>query len=182
MSNKKVVGGVIIAVVFMFLTSIAACGGLFYSIYQNTNNQFSPIVDEIFVAVADGEFDEIYENRTSPEFQQSVTNDHFAGICGQYQKLGPLKSKTMTSFNVNYNNGQQLADVSYSAEFAKGAATITTKFRQVEDEWKLVSIYIDSDYFTESPATFTCSECQGDVGRNDDSCPQCGTIFREPAA
>jgi hypothetical protein len=182
MTSKRVVTFVVIGVVLMFVSSIAACGGLFYFLYQDTNNKFSPIVDDIFVAIQEEKSEQVYRDITSPEFQQSVTQEHFAGICASYRELGMIKSKTMTSFNVNYNNGQQYAGVAYSAEFDKSDGTITAKFRHVDGDWKIVSIYIDSEYFTQTNATFSCSECEGPVARHDHKCPNCGTVFKDPAA
>lgn len=161
-------GGLLVSVVVL-------CAGSLYFAFQAMDSSITPTIDELFVAIDSDKFVETYDTHTTPEFQQVASREQYAQI-GQTIKtrLGKLKSKSMSRFNVQQRNATQTADVAYSGTFEKGTGTITAKLRKVGDQWQLVAFHVNSPEFTKDMATAKCPHCGQPHAADAKFCPKCG--------
>src|SRR5689334_13833359 len=140
MTTKSVVITVILVCTGLFFAAIAACAGVFFLTYRAADTDLSPKVEEIFAAINDSTLGEKYATLTTPEFQQVMTKEQFAELAAMIKvKLGPLKTKSMTQFNLRQFNADRFADVAYDATFEQGTGTVQARFRKVDGDWRLVS-------------------------------------------
>lgn len=157
------------------LSALVTCGGLVYLLFRNVDNSVSPTVDELFAAIEAGAFEATYETHASPELQQSVSREQYAEL-GKLIKarLGALKSKSLSNFNVRQNNADTFADVTYSGVFERGSGTIRARFKGDGDRWRVVNFHVDSPAFQQDLTVVTCPHCDASHLASARFCPQCG--------
>jgi hypothetical protein len=120
-------------------------------------------------------FAETYETDRAPEFCQQTSKQQYADIGKAVKnRLGRLQSKRMTSFNVRQHNADSYVDVAYNASFDKGEGTIAAKMKKQGDQWKIVTLRVNSPAFEKDLATATCPKCGAPHARDAKFCPACG--------
>jgi hypothetical protein len=159
------------------LTALAVGGGvLLYLAFKNVDADLSPRIDAMFAAIEDGRFGETYFTDTAPELRAAQTRAEYEQV-GRLvkERLGTLRSKTLTLWNVQYFNAEGHADVAYSASFAKGQGTIRAQFKRTGGEWKLLNFRVDSPEFQKDLVSETCPHCGKLHPVAAKFCPNCGT-------
>jgi hypothetical protein len=180
MSTKSIVITVILVCAGLFVAAIALCVGVLFLGYRTADADLSPKVDQIFAAINDGTLGEKYATETTLEFQQVMTRQQFEELGATIKaKLGPLKFKTMTQFNIRQINADRFADVAYDASFEQGTGTVQARFRKVDGDWRLVSFRVNSPVFLQDLATKPCPHCGQPVPASAKFCPACGKPVTE---
>lgn len=136
-----ILGGCLGAVVLM----VASCAGLLYFGYQTAADVASPRIDSLFASLQGGTFADTYETLTAPELRDITSKEDYVAM-GEYlrERVGGLRSKTLTNFNVQQNNAESLIDVTYNAQFEKGPGTITAQLKKIDGEWKFTQFNVKS--------------------------------------
>jgi zinc-ribbon domain len=180
MTTKSIVLTVILVCVGLFVAAIALCVGVLFLGYRTADADLSPKIDEVFAAINDGTLAEKYATATTPEFQQVMTKEQFIELGAMIKaKLGPLKSKSMTQFNIRQLNADSFADVAYDATFEQGTGAVQARFRKVDGNWRLVSFRVNSPVFLQDLATKPCPHCGQPVPASAKFCPACGKPVAE---
>jgi hypothetical protein len=175
MKTQSIIALVLVIAGGLFLSVVALCAGSLFFTFRAMDSSISPMIDELFVAIDDDKFAETYDTHTTPEFRKVASREQYVQI-GQTIKtrLGKLKSKTMSRFNVQQRNANQFADVVYSGTFENGTGTISAKLRKVGDQWQLVAFHVNSPEFTKDLATAKCHHCGQPHAADAKFCPKCG--------
>ncbi|MCA9239589.1 MAG: hypothetical protein KDA37_05295, partial [Planctomycetales bacterium] len=136
-----VFGGCLGAAVLM----IGSCAGLLYFGYQTASDVASPKIDALFTALDQGAFADTYDSMAAQELRDITPKDDYAAM-GDYlrERVGGLRSKSLTSFNMRQHNADSLIDVAYDAQFSKGQGTITAQLKRVGGEWRFTRFNVKS--------------------------------------
>lgn len=175
MKTQSLIALVLVIAGGLFLSLIALCAGSLIFTFRTMDASISPMIDELFVAIDEDKFAETYDTRTTPELRKVASREQYVQI-GQTIKtrLGKLKSKTMSRFNIQQRNAVQFADVAYNGTFENGNGTITARLKKVGDEWQLVAFHVNSPEFNKDLATAKCPHCGQPHAADAKFCPQCG--------
>ena len=85
------------------------------------SGDISAVVDDVFCSIDEGAFEKLYESSTAPRFRQAASQDNFKAICERVQsRLGALKTKQSSRFDLNPVEGSLVASASYQARFEHG--------------------------------------------------------------
>jgi hypothetical protein len=178
MSTGKTIAIVLVIAVSCGVLMVASCGGLLFLGYRSANTSVTPEIDRLFAAMEGGRFAGTYETDTTQEFRQITSKEQYADIGKAISlRLGPLKNKSMKSFNLRAVNTNSFADVSYDATFEKGSGTIVAKLRREEGKWKFVSFQVNSPVFQQELATEKCANCGAPHPRSARFCSACGAAI-----
>ncbi len=139
---------------------IAACAGAFFFLTKNVEADVSPRVDALFAAIDRGTFGATYLTETTPELRKAVSRKEYEDL-GRAIKthLGPLRSKTLTRWNAQQFNAESYVDAAYTGSFEKGSGAISTRFKKVDGQWRLLSFLVTSNAFFTDVATEKCPYC-----------------------
>jgi len=175
MSNTKIIVLVLAACGAFGIIAVGACAGLGFYAFKAANSSVGPEIDRLFAAMETDNFGDTYETATAPEFRKQTSKEQYADIGKAVKnRLGPLKSKNMTGFNMRQFNADSYVDVAYKASFEKGKGTITAKMKKQGGEWKIVTLGVNSPVFEQDLATATCPKCGAPHARDARFCPACG--------
>ena len=175
MKTKTIVVLVLLLGSGLLVSLIALCaGGLFLS-FKAMDTAITPQIDSLFVAIENGKFADTYDTHTTSELQKVASREQYAQI-GQMidTRLGKLKSKSLTRFNIRQMNANQYADVVYNGVFEKGTGTITAKLKKSGDQWLLVAFHVNSPEFTKDLAIGKCPHCGQPHSAGAKFCSKCG--------
>jgi hypothetical protein len=93
----------------------------------------------------DGKFDEIYDDG-SKEFKDSVQIANWAGMLRHVSgRLGKVKSKSQTAWNVKTAAIGVVVELNYDTEFENGSGKEKFNFVIVNDEAKLLGYEVESE-------------------------------------
>ena len=132
-------------------TAAAVCLGLLIGLLAggssdtgDPEDQVSAQVDELFTALAGGNFADTYRNNTTNQFREAVRiNDYIELGDKILNRFGALKSKTPTKFEAHQlPTGLQVVAF-YDAEFEKGPGVILSEFRKVDKKWLLLNFMVE---------------------------------------
>jgi hypothetical protein len=175
MKGRTIVLLVLAACAGVGVVTLGCCGGLLYWGYTQADASISPQVDELFARMEDGTFADTYETDTTEAFRNQTTREQYADIGNAVKnRLGPLKSKSMRSYNVRQFNAQSTIDATYAAKFAHGDGTIVVRYAQDGDQWKIEGLRVNSPLFEQDLATATCPHCGAAHAKDARFCPECG--------
>ncbi|MEM6798991.1 MAG: hypothetical protein AAF589_05705 [Planctomycetota bacterium] len=136
-----VVGGVFGGVLLM----VGSCAGLIYYGYSSTSATAGPRIDDAFKAIASGKAAAFYQSETNATFKAASTQAEFQTIAELVrERLGPLRSKSMKSFNARSVNGESFMEVTYGATFENGLAGIIATLCKEGDAWKFEQLRVNS--------------------------------------
>lgn len=165
------------------MIGLAAIILLFFSLYRNADQNVSPRIEALFTAMENGTFAETYDTETCPELRQAATRDQYSTLGdGISVNLGALKSKTLTSFNMQQFNSDRIINASYNATFEKGKGTIQATLKKQNGEWKFLSFFVHSPNLLNAIATKKCPSCGAAYTATASFCPSCGVAVGGPAA
>ena len=175
MKTKTIVILVVSACGALFIAAIVSCAGFFFLTFRNMDATLSPTIDELFAAIDNDTFAEMYDTHTSSELQKTVTREQFEELGLTIEtRLGSLKSKSLRQFNVRQNNANRYADVVYNATFGNGSGTISGRFKKDGDRWLVVNFHVNSPEFQKDLTTGKCFHCGEPHTSNAKFCPKCG--------
>ncbi len=159
---------------------VALCGGALYLGYQTASNSAAPQIDHFLDAIAEGTFADTYESDTTSEYRAVTTKEQHADIGKAIAaRLGRLESKSLQRFNMQQMNASSFMDVTYSAKFEKGSATISARLKNEGGKWKFVKFQVQSPEFQKDLSTAVCSKCGAPHAADARFCPQCGASLTE---
>lgn len=132
------------AVTTCLLLLIGALGGGSTSDKGDPADQVSEQVDELFAALASGNFADTYRNNTTNQFREATPRADYLELGNIIlNRYGALKSKTPTKFD-EYQLPAGLQVVAfYDAEFEKGPGVILSEFRKVDKKWLLLNFKVE---------------------------------------
>jgi hypothetical protein len=175
MRSRTIVLGIILACGGLLFVAIAACAGFFFFAFKNMDAALSPKIDALFAAIDNGTFSGKYAAETTAEFKNATSHEQWDQLGSAIKsRLGRLKAKHITRFNVQQFNADQFADVTYSATFEKGSGDIVARFRGVGGEWRLVAFRVNSPEFLKDLAAKACPYCGEACPASAKICPKCG--------
>jgi hypothetical protein len=175
MKTRTVVLSILLGGGFLFILCIVACGGLFYSLYKNTDKEISPKIDSLFAAIDNNTFVDTYANETTPAFQQVLSKEKYEQIGRSIKnRLGHLQSKSLVSWNSAQFNMESTINVVYSAKFEKGQGTIQAGFVKSNGQWQLQNFRVNSPEFLNDMASASCPHCGKPCSTEAKFCPSCG--------
>lgn len=112
-------------------------------------------VDEIFKAIHEGQVQRVYESFTHPRFREVASLQQFAPLCDRVKtRLGPLRSKQASQFEINPIDGSLVASGSYHAVFEHGSGTVFVVFQKTDNNWLLLRLNVNAPELLDDPATF----------------------------
>lgn len=180
MSNRNVYIGIGIGCGAMLLLTVM-CGGAGYFFVRSAFSgagEVSQITDELIQSMNDGSFAESYQTQMAPEFREETSPEAYERFADQIRtQLGALRSKTISSINMNQKNAVSFADVQYQATFEKGKGTIRVKMKRYGGKWLVLAFRIDSAALTKDIPSKTCPKCQGAYAPDARFCPHCGAAL-----
>lgn len=111
-----------------------------------------PTADDYLQHIDKNEFTQAYA-MTSTAFKQATSEAQFTAFAQRMQQtLGPCQSKSMDGVAANTTLGKTTSVVNYSAQFAKGAATLTFNLIKEDGVWKIERVDYKSPLL-QAPAT-----------------------------
>lgn len=117
--------------------------------------EVSDRVDQLFVSITAGEAEQIYESMCSPRFREVASLEKFQSLCERIQsRLGGVKSKSSTQFDMPYQAGDPVASVAYQATFDKGRGTMLATFEKIEGEWLLLRLNVNAPELLDDPSQY----------------------------
>ncbi|MGE0606282.1 MAG: zinc-ribbon domain-containing protein [Pirellulales bacterium] len=164
---------------------VAGCAGFIFFAFSSTGTMITPRVEALFAAIDREEDQASYDRDFTPDYRGVTTFAQHQRICQLVRlRLGKLQSQTLTSTQLHHNNGTSTADVVYSANFEKGAATIKAKLQKVGDDWLYLGFRVDSPAFLPDLTEQKCPHCGAAHEASARFCPSCGKPLStdEPAA
>jgi hypothetical protein len=173
--TRTLVIGSLLGLTCLFVVAVVACGGFFFYMYKNMDKEISPKIDSLFAAMNDGTFADTYDTETTPEFRQAMPKEKYEQLGRTVKnRLGPLQSKFLVSWNSKQFNLDTTADVAYAASFEKGQGTINASFKRSGDEWRLLNIRVTSPELLKDMASENCPHCGKPCAPDAKFCPNCG--------
>ncbi len=144
--------------------------GVFF--FMKGKRELEPVVEKYFAAVDKGEYDAAWVV-VGERWKSTQSRDGFVAFeKAARDRLGTLKEKSMTGVHMNSNPSGTTARVVYSAEFEKGAATITFTMSKTGDEWLIDGVHYNSPLLR-SPSV--CPKCNKGHTPGAKFCSDCGT-------
>jgi hypothetical protein len=175
MKTRTIVIIVFLACGGLFAVLIAAVAAFFFLGFTHTDADLSPRIDAMFAAMENDTFGETYATETAPELRAGQSREQYEQVGRMVKaRLGGLRSKKLTQWNVRYFNADAFADVAYAATFEKGPGTIQARFKKVNGQWRIVSFKVDSPEFQKDMATGKCPHCGEPHAAAAKFCPKCG--------
>jgi hypothetical protein len=117
--------------------------------------EVSDRVDQLFRSIAAGEAEQIYESMCSTRFREVASLAKFQPVCERIQsRLGGLKSKSSTQFDMPYQAGNPVASGAYQATFEKGSGTILVTFEKIDGEWLLLRLNVNAPELLDDPTQY----------------------------
>jgi hypothetical protein len=108
---------------FLLVAFVSTLFVLFSSVGCKSKKTLDADVDHLLVAVASSDYDH-FKADAHPALAKEVTKQEFDEIARVLKKLGPLKSKTMTSIQVKSGEPTQ---GKYTLEFTNGSCALDIK-------------------------------------------------------
>jgi hypothetical protein len=155
----------------------AACGGLIYfGLRQVTGEgEVAVEVDRLFQDIAEGRAAEFYRDRGSDELKRVTSEQDFVSFADTVnEKLGRLRSKTMSGFSINNRNLTNYVDAVYDCQFERGKASVKTSFKQENGRWLLLGYHVDSPELLKGNVREKCPHCGKPYAAGAKFCPHCG--------
>jgi hypothetical protein len=179
MKTRTVVLLVLLLCGGLSLVAVALCGGAFFFLYKNADASVSPRIDALFAKIDDGTFGDAYLTDTSLEFRERVSQEQWDQIgLVVKQRLGRLKSKSMSQFNARQLNATATIDAVYNASFAKGSGTISVRYRSIGGQWLLDRFYVQSPLLDDISAQQKCPHCGELTPASAKFCANCGKSLK----
>src|SRR6266481_3788162 len=148
MSNSKIFAIVLATCGVLGIVLIVSCAGVGFYAFRSANSSVGPEIDRLLAAIDSDTFAQTYDTDTTAEFRQETSRQQYDDIGKAVRiRLGRLKTKSLTSFNIRQLNAESYLDVAYSASFEKGKGTISAKMTKEAGEWKLVAFRVASPAF-----------------------------------
>jgi hypothetical protein len=163
------------AVVFVMM--VAACGGLMYFGFRQVTGEGEVALefDHLFEEIAEGRAAEFYRDRGSAELKRATSEADFVGFCQNLnERLGKLRSKTMSGFFVQTRNLTTQVDATYNCQFERGQATVRTGFKHDNGRWLLNSFHVESPELPKGTVRENCPHCGEPHEPGAKYCPNCG--------
>lgn len=107
----------------ILLAVLSTLFAIVFSLGCNSKKTLDADVDHLLVAIASTDYDH-FKADAHPGLAQEVTKQEFDDIAKVVKKLGPLKSKTMTSIKVNAGAP---TEGKYNMEFTNGSCELEIK-------------------------------------------------------
>ena len=131
------------AVTTCLLLLIGALGGG-SSDKGDPEDQVSEQIDELFAALAAGNFADTYRQNTFGQFREAVKLAEYLELGEMItSRFGTLKSKTQTKFEAYQLPAGLQVVAYYDAEFEKGPGVILSEFRKVDKKWLLLNFKVE---------------------------------------
>lgn len=131
-------------------TSREAAGELLAS-----SEDVSSVVDAIFRSIDDREYKTLYETATAPRFREAASLDTFESLCERLRsRLGPLRSKQPSTFDLSPRADSVIASASFQAQFEQGGGTIFVVFEKISDQWLLLRLNVNAPELLDDPTQF----------------------------
>jgi hypothetical protein len=179
MKSRTIILIVVAACVGVGVATIGCCGGLLYWGYKQADASISPQVDELFARMEDGTFADTYDTETTAAFRSQTTREQYADIGSAVKnRLGPLQSKSMRSYNAQFN-ARPTIDATYAGKFAHGDGTIVVRYAQDGSQWKIEGLRVNSPLFTQDLASEVCPHCGAAHAKDARFCPACGKALAD---
>lgn len=155
----------------------ASCG---FEDMAKASSEVSLVVDFYFQSIANGTWSQAYGVGTTPDLRASSTQQSWDQLGSSIRdRLGALTSKSSTGIHVQNMNGVVTASATYSAQFEKGAGTISAVLRKVDGKWLLQRLNVNSPLFN-APAAVPCAKCGKSRPADATFCPSCGEKVDAP--
>jgi hypothetical protein len=120
---------------------VAVFGGIYYY----GTRSIAPVAEKFLTLVDSGDYNGAY-GMLGAGWKQTATLEQFTAFETQIKDaLGACNSKTMSGVSINNTNGVTSARLVYSANFTKGAATLTFNLIKEGDDWKVQGLTYNSD-------------------------------------
>jgi hypothetical protein len=178
--TRNLVIGIFLGCGFLFIVAVVACGGFFFYMYKNMDKEISPKIDSLFAAINNDTFGDTYATETTPEMRQTTSKENYVQLgCLIKNRLGRLQSKFLVSWNSQQFNLDTTANVVYSATFEKGQGTIQATFKQIDGQWRLLNIRVNSPELLKDMASANCPHCGKPCTPEAKFCPNCGKVIAE---
>jgi hypothetical protein len=180
--TKIIVVGLILFISIVIIIGVVGITALIVGGYRQADTIVSPKIDLMFDAINDGVKDDTYNTLLSNEFRSNSTPEQYETLQRTLsEKLGPLKSKKVKSFNFKFSNGINSVDAVYDATFEKGNGTIRITLIKQNDDWKVYGFFVNSPIFDDILPTEICSSCGAAHQVDAKFCPSCGVQLNPEA-
>jgi hypothetical protein len=178
MSTGKIIAIVLAIVAAIGVGMVALCGGLLYMGYRSASESATPQIGRLFAAIDKGTFADTYETMTTSEYRHITSQQQHADIGSAIAaRLGAIKSKSLTRFNLRQMNANSYIDVDYNATFEKASGTISARLKSEGGQWKFVTFRVQSPEFQKDLATAKCAKCGAPHTADAKFCPACGATI-----
>ena len=154
-----------------FVVVAIACAGGFGWLILGGKAEVEPVAAAFLDRLETKDFDGAYQ-ATGPKLQATVAREDFVRVEKViHMFMGSLRSKSLQSFDIHRATGDSEAEITYSAVFANGAATIDLTVTQSAGTWKVTGHVVRSPVIDNA---LKCPKC-GAVQKNVDYyCSSCG--------
>lgn len=115
------------------------------------SGEISEVVDQLFRLLEAGKIEEIYNSSASPRFREVASLEKFQTFSQVWERLGVMKSKKGSQFNLDRVEGKDRATALYQAEFEHGTGQVLFSFERVDGKWMLLRWKLDSPDLQEDP-------------------------------
>lgn len=160
---------------FLIVIGVSSCAGVLFWSYRSLDTDITPVIEELFAAIADGKFGDTYDTHTTSELRGVVSREKYEELGQAIQtRLGSLRSKTLRGFRMHTNNATTTANVTYEATFERAKGAIRANLRKDGDRWLLLAFNVDSPEFQKDFATKRCPHCDAAHTESAKFCPECG--------
>jgi hypothetical protein len=120
-----------------------------------TSEDISSAVDAIFRSINDGKFETLYQTATAPRFREAASLVAFESLCERLRsRLGPLRSKQSSTFDLSPRADSVIASASFQAKFDQGDGTIFVVFEKSSDQWLLLRLNVNAPALLDDPTQF----------------------------
>ncbi|MHC5057356.1 MAG: DUF4019 domain-containing protein [Planctomycetota bacterium] len=141
-------------------------------IFVKGKRELEPVAEQYLAAVEKGEYDAAWAG-VGEVWKATQSRDEFVAFEEATRgRLGALKEKSMTGVHMNSNSSGTTARVVYSAEFEKGAATVTFMMSKHGEEWLIDRVRYDSPVL---PSPASCPKCGRGAAPGERFCSDCGS-------
>jgi hypothetical protein len=140
----------VLGIVFLIIIVLGAVGIGFIAVRGNALDKESrAYADAAIPAIVSGWSEKELVDRASPEFKKAVTQQqldqmfHWFTSLGQLQKCEPAQGQA--GISVTPQTGKVISgQYAAKAKFEKGDATIKLALIKHDNQWQVLSIYVDS--------------------------------------